>query len=53
MIESVIWLHGQPVHLGQPHNIGDDVEQSDWAVLLAAAVQLIGVGRCYTCRLWG
>jgi hypothetical protein len=23
--------------LGQPHNIGDDVEQSDWAALLAAA----------------
>ena len=28
--------------LGQPHinNIGDDVEQSEWAALLAAAVQL-------------
>ena len=37
----VCHLVGQPVHLDQPHNnIGDDVEQSDWAVLLAAAVQL-------------
>ena len=40
-----IWhLIGQHEHLRQPHNIaiGDDVEQSDWAALLAAAVQLRG-----------
>ena len=31
------------VHLGQPriNNIGDDMEQSDWAALPAAAVQLV------------
>ena len=36
-------LIGQLVRLGQPHNnnIGDDVEQSDWAALLFAVVQLV------------
>ena len=38
LLNKKIWhLIGQLVHLGQPHNIGDDVEQSDWAALLAAA----------------
>ena len=30
----------QPARLGQPHLIRNDVAQSDWAALLAAAVQL-------------
>ena len=36
-------LIGQLVRLGHPHNnnIGDDVEQSDWAALLSAEVQLM------------
>ena len=34
LVNKKIWhLIGQLVHLGQPHNIGDNVEQSDWAAL--------------------
>ena len=36
MTKKIWHLIGQLVRLGQPHNIVDDVEQSDWAALLAA-----------------
>ena len=29
--EKIWYLIGQLVRLGQPHNIGDDVKQPDWA----------------------
>ena len=38
LLNKKIWhLIGQLMRLGQPHNMGDDMEQSDWAALLAAA----------------
>ena len=38
LMNKKIWhLIGQLVRLEQPRDVGDDVEQSDWAALLAAA----------------
>jgi hypothetical protein len=35
--KKICHLIGQLMRLGRPHNIGDDVERSDWAALQAAA----------------
>ena len=38
LMNKKIWhLIGQLLRLGQPHDIGDDVEQPNWVALLAAA----------------
>ena len=38
LMNKKIWhLIGQLLRLGQPHDIGDDVEQPDWTALLATA----------------